>query len=335
MIPIITVDDISQLIAKVGLKHFYLELVDCLQADFAAWHGFRKNKRLAEHLEQGVLELMPICGPDYYSFKYVNGHPKNPFVNKQTVVAIGVLADIHTGYPLLISEMTLLTALRTAATSALAARYLAKNQCEQMAIIGTGAQSEFQVLAMHYILGINRVKYYDRDPEAMKKFAANLAAYDLELIAEKDIPNTLMNADIVITATAAKIQARILENDWILPGMHLNVIGGDCPGKTELDPEILLRSKIVVEFLEQTQHEGEIQHLIPEIVYAELWELAADEKPGRLSDSEITLFDSVGFALEDYSILRYVYQLEQKFQISHPLTLIPDLKDPKNLFGLL
>src|SRR5258708_4388115 len=102
MVPIITVNDISRLIAKVGLKHFYLDLVDCLQADFAAWYSFKKSKRLAEHLEQGVLELMPLCGPDYYSFKYVNGHPKNPFINKQTVVAIGVLADVHTGYPLLI-----------------------------------------------------------------------------------------------------------------------------------------------------------------------------------------------------------------------------------------
>lgn len=335
MIPIVTVEDIRQLISKISLRRFYLELVEYLQHDFAAWHTFKKTIRLAEHLDYGVLELMPVCGPDYYSFKYVNGHPNNPLQDKQTVVAIGLLSDICTGYPLLISEMTLLTALRTAATSALAAKYLAKNKCEQMALIGAGAQSEFQVLAMHYVLGINRVKFYDIDDHAMKKFAANLAPYELQLIPGEGIRDTIGDADIIVTATAAKREARILENDWILPGVHINAIGGDCPGKTELDPAILSRSKIVVEYLEQTQHEGEIQHLNRESVYAELWELAAHQKAGRMSSSEITLFDSVGFALEDYSILRYVYQLTRNFEIEHPLSLIPELKDPKNLFSAL
>lgn len=335
MIPVITVDDISQLVTKIGIKQFYLELIDCLQQDFASWHHFRKSQRWAEHLEHGVLELMPMCGPEFFTVKYVNGHPKNPLVGKQTVVAIGLLADIDTGYPLLMSEMTLLTALRTAATSALAARYLAKDPCEQMAIIGTGAQSEFQVLALHFALGINKISFFDHDPQAMKKFAANLEPYDVTLLAAKDVCSAIKNSDVIITATAAKKNVKIIEDEWVLPGMHINAIGGDCPGKTELDPKTLSRSKIVVEFLEQTRHEGEIQQVNPQSIYAELWELASRKKPGRTSPSEITVFDSVGFALEDYSILRYVYRLVQHYGIEHPLSLIPKLEDPKNLFGLL
>src|SRR5438552_6687737 len=98
MISIITVEEISQLIKKVGLNRFFLELVNYLEQDFANWHSFTKIPRLVTHLPQGVLELMPICGPLYYTFKYVNGHPKNPLLNKQTVAAIGVLVDIETGY---------------------------------------------------------------------------------------------------------------------------------------------------------------------------------------------------------------------------------------------
>ena len=98
---------------------------------------------------QGVIELMPICDDEYYAFKYVNGHPYNPQSNKLTVVAVGMLSQVKDGYPLMISEMTLLTALRTAGTSALAARYLAKPNSKVMAMIGTGSQSEFQVIAHH------------------------------------------------------------------------------------------------------------------------------------------------------------------------------------------
>ena len=112
-------------------------------------------------------------------------------------------------------------------------------------------------------------------------------------------------------------------------------MGGDCPGKTELSADFLNRVKIVVEYKPQTLAEGEVQQCPTNTIYAELWELVCKHKPGRQDNQEITLFDSVGFALEDFSILRVIHELAKEYQLGIELPLIPELKDPKNLFGLL
>jgi ornithine cyclodeaminase len=335
MIKIVTIQDIKHIIQRKQLKHFFVELVNRLRADFSRWPEFKKTPRHATHYPHGVIELMPISDETYYSFKYVNGHPYNPQQQKLNVVAVGMLAQVESGYPVLISEMTLLTALRTAATSALASSYLSRPHPVTMAIIGTGSQAEFQVLAHHFALGVQQVHYYDTDPAAMTKFAHNLAGYGLTLIPFTNIPDSLIGVDIITTATAAKAKARILEDAWIYPGLHINAIGGDCPGKTELDPAILTRSRVVVENLEQTRHEGEIQHLKDGKIDAELWEITSGKKPGRQNPEEICVFDSVGFALEDYTTLRYIYELADEYQCGQTVDLIPKLSDPKNLFSLL
>lgn len=335
MVRVITVDDVRTIIRKVTLKTFFLRLIDRLEQDYARSEQFSKTPRLASHLPHGVIELMPISDQDYYSFKFVNGHPDNPAANKQTVVAVGMLADISTGYPVLMSEMTLLTALRTAATSALASKYLARKDVRRFGIIGTGAQSEFQVLAHHFLLGVDQIYYYDIDPHAMEKFADNLCSYGMELMPCRNGEEVVANSQILTTATANKAVVKVVADSWIKPGMHINGIGGDCPGKTELDHALLHRCKIVVEHLEQTKHEGEIQQVAGNPVYAELWELAARIKPGRQSDQEITLFDSVGFALEDYSVLRLIYKLAEEFHVGHMLDMVPSAQDPKDLYAML
>jgi len=335
VVKIITVDDVKTIIQRKGLEQFFIELIARLRRDFSRWPEFKKTPRLATHFPHGVIELMPICDEQYYAFKYVNGHPYNPQQKKLTVAAIGVLAEVASGYPLLISEMTLLTAIRTAATSALASSYLARPQPQSFAIIGAGSQAEFQILAHHYALGIQRFKYYDKDRSAMAKLAKNLDRYELELIAASDIPSAIAGAEIITTATADKVQATILKDAWINAGVHINAIGGDCPGKTELDPRILSRGKIVVENLEQTQHEGEIQNLPSGKIYAELWEIVSGQKPGRQTPEELFIFDSVGFALEDYTILRYLDDLTTEYSLGHPIHLIPQIDNPKNLFHLL
>lgn len=334
-VKLITVSDICDMIHKIGIENFFHELIAELNHNFSHWQEFQLMPRPAVHFDQGVIELMPTASRDYYTFKYVNGHPRNPLQNKQTVVAMGLLADIETGYPLMISEMTLLTAFRTAATAALAAQYLAKKKAKTLAIIGTGAQGEFLAWAHRVALGIKKIKYFDIDPQAMKKFATNLAGHDFELIPCADGRNAIQDADVIVTATAAKKRALILENSWINPGVHINGIGGDCPGKTELDPELLKRSKVVVEFLAQTKIEGEIQNIDLSQVHTELWEIIQGKKAGRVNEQEITIFDSVGFALEDYSILKYVYRLAAAHLLGSNINLIPEIPDPKNLFGLL
>ncbi len=335
MVRIITVDDVRELIHKVTLEKFILALIAQLKDCFSRWTEFHKMPRVVTHFSNGVIELMPLWGKDYYTVKYINGHPLNPNENKQTIIGTGFLADIASGYPVIISEMTLLTALRTASTSALAAEYLAKPHAKTFAMIGTGAQSEFQVLAHRALFPLETVRYFDLDPAAMNKFADNLKHYDMRLQACSSIEETIHGADIITTATAARKQAHILKDHWIQPGMLINAIGGDCRGKTELDPKILKRGRIVSEFVDQSRHEGEIQNYNPNSVYAELWELVKHEKDGRICEDEIFIFDSVGFSLEDYAVLRLVYALSEEFHVGHMLDMIPEIKDPKNLFSLL
>lgn len=328
---------VQSLIQQMGLRAFYQRLFDVMTEDFSNWHQFQKCERHAMYVENGVLELMPICNHDLYSFKYVNGHPLNPLDNRLNVVAVGMLADVHSGYPLMMAAMTVLTAIRTAAASALSSKYLAKSNSKKVAIIGCGAQSEFQILAHDALFDLDRVTYYDTDMNAMLRFSKNLSNQSFELKQATSGREAIHGADIIITATAAKTKQKVLMCDWLEPGQHICGIGGDSPGKTELDPDILKQVKVVVEYFEQTHYEGEIQNLGPDAkryVYAELWEIVSGMKPGRVNDQEITLFDAVGFALEDFSILRLCYTLAQELKLGKEADFVPfALKDCKDLYG--
>lgn len=334
MTRLLTIQDVKKIIHEVGIETCFQELTRALHDDFLQWEAFQKMPRIATYFPKGVIELMPICGKDYYAYKYVNGHPFNPQDKKLTVMAAGMLSEVDNGYPVLISEMTLLTALRTAATCALASQCLARKNSKTLGIIGTGSQGEFQVLALKAVLGVDVVRYFDIDKNAMTKFSNNLNAFDLSLLPCENGQSTVDDVDIIVTATADKQRLKILENDWIKPGMHINGVGGDCPGKTELDSALLERVKIVIEYFEQSKVEGEIQNLDGE-PYAELWELVSNKKPGRESDEEVTLFDSVGFAIEDYTVLKYFYALAEAMDVGEKVDLIPVLEDPKDLFSLL
>ena len=175
LVPFVSVDHMMRLVHHVGIEPLLVELADAIEADFRRWPDFDKTPRVASHSDIGVIELMPTSDGQHYGFKYVNGHPGNMRQGLQTVTAFGVLADVATGYPLLLSEMTILTALRTAATSAMAARWLAPHDSRVMAMIGIGAQAEIQALAFKAICGITEVRLYDIDPAATAKCVANLA----------------------------------------------------------------------------------------------------------------------------------------------------------------
>jgi len=257
------------------------------------------------------------------------------------VTAFGVLADVATGYPVLLSEMTFMTALRTAAVSALAATRMARSSSRVMAVIGNGAQSEFQVIAFHRMVGIREVRLYDTDSEATAKLIRNLTRLQLPNMSITRCGSTaeaVRGADIVTTVTADKCNATILTPQMIEPGMHLNAVGGDCPGKTELHPDILriAAARIVVEFEAQARVEGEIQQLDGTVQVSELAHVLLENRPGRLSDQEITIFDSVGFALSDFSSLRYLLKLNGEYPDGgQRIDLIPEMEDPKDLFACM
>lgn len=332
----LSAQDVAYLIHRLGLPVAFERLAATIQADYLRWPDFDKSARVASHSTDGVIELMPIADNTTYAFKYVNGHPKNTQDGLSTVMAFGVLADVATGAPALLSELTLTTALRTAAMSVVAARALARPDSHRMALIGNGAQSEFQALAFHHLMGVDEISLYDTDPAATLKLMANLAGHTgLRLVACDSIATAVRGADIVTTVTADKTNATILTPDLIEPGMHINGVGGDCPGKTELHPDVLRQASVFVEYEPQTRIEGDLQHLPADFAVTELWQVLAGHATGRTARAEVTLFDSVGFALEDYSALRFLRQVARELGLGRDLPLIPALPDPKNLFGLL
>jgi len=336
---IITEETLVEIIKIHGLKNFLLDLMDVLKQDFSRWHEFDIIPRPAMHVQDGVLELMPICDKLYYSYKYVNCHPKNFEENKMTVVATGQLARVDTGYPIMFSEMTLLTALRTAAATALATDFMARKDSHVLAIIGTGAQSEFLVTGISLVREITEIRYYDIDPKAMDKFENNFTNSKIKLVRCANGEEAVQGADIITTCTACRAHVDVLKNDWIKSGVHINGIGGDSKGKTELEASILLRASIVVEYLEQCIIEGEIQRLteddVKKYVKAEMSEIINGKKTGRDNENQITLYDAVGIALEDYSALKLTYNLAKKNNLGEDLNLTPNLADPKNLISML
>ena len=334
-VPFVSVENMMRIVNTIGAAKMMAEMADYIEADFVRWDKFDKTPRVAAHSHEGVIELMPTSDGETYGFKYVNGHPANMARGFQTVTAFGVLARVDNGYPILLSEMTVLTALRTAATSAVAAKHLAPKNAKTMAMIGNGAQCEFQALAMQQIVGIETVRLFDIDATATEKAVRNLADTGLKVVTCTSAEDAMTGAEIITTCTADKQCATILTDNMVGSGVHINAIGGDCPGKTELHRDILLRSSIFVEYPPQTRIEGEIQQLDADHPVTELWQVITGKTKGRTSSDQITLFDSVGFATEDFSALRYVYdQLEATGHFVE-LDMIADPDDPRDLFGMV
>lgn len=335
MVRFVDVPNMRRWLVDTGIERAIEGIAETLVEDFKRWEDFDKTPRVASHSHIGVIELMPASDGRQYGFKYVNGHPSNPARGLQTVTAFGVLADVDSGYPTLWSEMTILTALRTAATSAMVARVLAPEGATTMAMIGTGSQSEFQALAFRALLGIQSLRIWDTDPHAMDVFEANMRPLGFDIVRAASGAEAVQGAQIITTCTADKANATVLTDDMVGPGVHVNAIGGDCPGKTELDARILHRGDIFVEYPPQTRIEGEIQQLDPEYPVIELWRVLRGEAAGRTSAEQITIFDSVGFAIEDFSALRYLDSAIDGTDYFTEVDIIAEPADPKNLFALV
>jgi ornithine cyclodeaminase len=336
MTTLLTPHDVARIVAHHGLPEVMRRMAAEIEADFCRWPEFDKVARVASHSNDGVIELMPVADATHYSFKYVNGHPRNTALGLSTVMAFGVLADVATGEPLLLSELTLTTAIRTAATSVLAARCLARPGARRMALIGNGAQSEFQALAFHHLLGIDELRLCDTDAAATAKLARHLRGVPgLRVVACTSTAEAVRGADIVTTVTADKRNATIITPEMVEPGMHFNAVGGDCPGKTELHPGVLQLADVFVEYEPQSRVEGDVQQMAADFPVTELWRVLSAQSAGRRNQQQVTVFDSVGFALEDFSALRLMDRLARELRLGAAVHLIPELADPKDLYALL
>ena len=313
MVDFIGIERVRELVARRGAQRFIAELAQEIEADFVRWDAFEKSARHASHSKVGVIELMPACDGRLYAFKYVNGHPSNTRVGLLTVTAFGVLADVETGYPLLLSELTLTTALRTAATCALAARRMARPDSRVMALIGNGAQSEFQTLAFHDMLGMREVRLFDTDAGATDKLERNLARLHLpglKVVRCASTADAVAGADIVTTVTADKRNATILtagddraghaseRRRRRLPGQDRAARRTSCAAPTCASWSSSSRSRA---------SRAKSSRWMPPSRSPSSPRVLAGSAPGRAAAHEVTVFDSVGFALEDFSSLRYLH----------------------------
>jgi alanine dehydrogenase len=270
------------------------------------------DKFEGEHeIKSGYVENYSIGAKiiTYYKNNRARGLP--------SLFGVIVLNDLQDGRPIAIVDGTYITASRTGAAGAVAAKYLARRDSHFVGVIGAGTQGRYQVAALNEIMEISSVKVYDKIPKSASDYVKEMSSKYKFRISQTDTPEfAVEDADIVVTVTPST--GPIVLNDWIREGTHINAIGADSPGKQELDPLIVPRAKVVVDSIAQCVERGEIQTAVrtgllkKENIYAELSEIVLGRKPGRQTAEEITLFDATGMAVQDITTAYTVYQLAKK-----------------------
>jgi alanine dehydrogenase len=258
----------------------------------------------------GDLRTMPsyLEGLEVSAVKVVNVHPDNRTkYDLPTVMAILILIDPKSGAPIAVMDGTWITDIRTGASGGVAAKYLARKDSKVVGLVGAGAQSRTQLMALSTLYGrLEEVRVWSRTKETREKFIQEMKPICTnvgQMVPVEMVENAVRGADIVVTTTPSRVP--IISNDWVSPGMHINCIGADAPGKQELDPAILKRAKIVVDDWEQASHSGEINVPLAQRIinqkdaWGELGEIVAGLKKGRESADEITVFTATGLAISD------------------------------------
>ncbi|MBC7113296.1 MAG: ornithine cyclodeaminase family protein [Candidatus Methanomethyliales bacterium] len=316
------------------------ELKECLpmeEAINAVEEGFRHYKnakvprRMSINLEeyQGLFLYMPayIGGVEALAIKEVSVHRNNPIKGLPTVQGTVLLNDPKDGTLLAIMDGGTLTAIRTGATTGVATKYLARGDSKVLGIFGAGVQARTQVEAINCVRSLSMVKVYDINPQAAKSFSMDLSkALGIDVIMAENPRGVLDGADIVVTATTSKNP--VFSGEWVSPGTHINGIGSHTPDSRELDSETIRKSRLIVDSRESCLEEaGDV--IIPiregEIteshIKAELGEVVTGEKEGRLTDDDVTVFKSVGLALEDATAALRAYEIALRKGIGREIWL--------------
>jgi len=261
------------------------------------------------HIKAAGLRLSRL----YVAVKINANFPGNPSKGLPTIQGLVALYDGDDGRPLAVMDSIEVTALRTAAATAVAARVLARRDAGTVALCGCGVQGAYQVKALAVVRPLSAVRVHDRDHDRARRCAAELAAeIGVPVSAAEDWPEAARSADIVVTCTTSKVP--IVGTDDIRPGAFLAAVGADNPEKSEVEPALMARSRVYVDSLAQASTIGDLHHAIaqgvlrPQEVQGELWEVVAGRKAGRGSYDEITVFDSTGVAVQDVAAAALVYE---------------------------
>jgi len=273
--------------------------------------------------EKGDLRAMPAYLDGKAGVKWVNSHPENPKKGLPTVMAVLIYNDPETGFPLAIMDGTHITSFRTGAAGGIAAKYLARRNSKVFGFVGCGRQAYTQFLALREVFDIELVKAYDIVERNAERFAKFCGDFGISAIV-CDIKEAC-DCDVLTTMTPSR--KPIVKSEWVKEGTHINAIGADAPGKQELEEEILLKAKIVVDDIEQAMHGGEINVAVAkgllkkENIYATLGEIVAGMKRGRESDDEITVFDSTGLAIQDIAVADLVFRKAKEMDVGLEIKL--------------
>lgn len=306
---ILTYDDIEELITME-------EAMKAVEEAFKLYALGKASMPPKVYLDfpRGDLRAMPAHLMGYAGIKWVNSHPSNPKIGLPTVMALMILNSPETGFPFAVMDATYLTSLRTGAAGGVAAKYLARKDSKVFGFIGCGTQAYFQFDALKMVFDVEVVKAYDLRKGAAESFVKFCRNYGVEAITTG--AKEVCKCDVLVTSTPSK--QPVVKVDWIDPGTHINAIGADAAGKQELEIDLLLKSKVVVDDINQAVHGGEINVAISKGVmnvkdiYATLGEVIAGMKPGRESSEEITIFDSTGLAIQDIAVSKIVYENAKK-----------------------
>ena len=262
----------------------------------------------------GDLRTMPayLEGQDLAGVKIVNVHTRNQEIGLPTVMALLVLNSSKTGAPLAIMGATYLTSMRTGAAGAVAARTLARQNSHVVGMIGAGVQARTQLLGLSRQFQIEQVIVSDSSLERAQSFVDDVRPIlDCDYLTTAS-PEDACQCDILVTTTPSR--RPVVQDKWINPGTHINAIGADARGKQELESSLTKRSKVVVDDLTQAVHSGEVNVpisegvLAPQDIYAQIGEILTGKKKGRISDEEITIFDSTGLGIQDVAAGDAVYK---------------------------
>ncbi len=266
------------------------------------------------HVKAGVLDL----GKRYFAAKVNGNFPENGTrFGLPTIQGVIVLCDAEKGTPLAVLDSRDITALRTAAATAVAAKYLARQDSRTVTICGCGQQGRVQLKALTCVCQVREVFAYDKNGEQSRQFARELSQeLAIAVSAVTDLAAATRQSDICVTCTTS--QQPLLGVNDVKPGTFIAAVGADNPHKQELHPALMAKSKIVADILEQCAVMGDLHHALDAgavtkaDVHTELGEIVAGKKPGRESAEEIIIFDSTGMALQDVAAAALVYEKAER-----------------------
>ncbi|MFA6427813.1 MAG: ornithine cyclodeaminase family protein [Candidatus Magasanikbacteria bacterium] len=331
-------NNIKSIIKQVGIDEFMDASINNIENYFLyLGKKYERRQRIGFFFRNGrTVESMPCrkIGSKIL-FKTVNFHETNCLRGLPTVMSSTILCDEKTGFQEVITDSTLLTYIRTGAATAIATKYLARKESSKVGVIGAGSVGQACLHAISRIYNLTKIYIWDTDNNALETFRKRMEKIIKKPIEIEHPKKFVPDIDILTTTTYGN--KKIVKNLWVPKGIHINAIGGDAPGKQELDGNILKRAKIVVDYKEQAITEGEINVPITkgiisiEDVHAELSDVVKKKKNSRKNSSEITLFDSTGDPLEDLAIIELLLKYNKRFNLGKKTNFIyspSHTKDP-------